>query len=123
MLFDLAAINHAACQKMKTYKTTVYPSQHKLYELFCETLESRFDNKIKNGLKLGITETTEGIEIDVPGYYETFLYKIKIIGPEIHVSKSEHYIDDVNSLALEDLIDNIIVEYLGSGHIETVLQP
>jgi hypothetical protein len=109
---------------MKTYKTTVYPSQHELYELFAELINPRFKNKVKSGsLELLITNTSDGIEIGQPQYYDGYLYKVKISGNEVLVKKSEHYVDDVNSLALEDIIDNIIVEYLGVNHIETILLP
>ncbi len=108
---------------MKTYKTSVYPSQHELFELFKEHVPERFSDKIKKELQLTITETAEGIEIGIPEFYETYLYKIKVVGSEVHAAKSEHYIDDVNNLALEDIIDETIVDYLGVNHIETILQP
>jgi hypothetical protein len=108
---------------MKTYKTSVYPSQHELFELFSESVNPRFADKLKTDLSLLITETADGIEIGQPGFYETYLYKIKVVGSEVHVGKSEHYVDDVNSLALEDIIDDIITQYLGINYIETILQP
>jgi hypothetical protein len=108
---------------MKTYKTTVQPSLHKLYELFCETVNEKFADKTKSNVKLTITETDQSIEIGQPDFYKTYLYKIQINGSDVLVGKSEHYIDDIYCLALEDIIDNIIVEYLGINHIETILQP
>jgi flavorubredoxin len=108
---------------MKIYKTTVYPSQQDLYELLCASVDQKFADKVKSDIKLAITESDHGIEIGQPHIYETYLYMIKIKGSDVLVSKSEHYIDDIYSLALEDIIDSIIVEYLGVKHIETILQP
>ncbi|MBW4889178.1 hypothetical protein KXQ82_05600 [Mucilaginibacter sp. HMF5004] len=108
---------------MKTYKTNISPSQDELYRLFSTSLNAGLTDKIKSDIHLVITQTTDGIEIGQPDFYETYLYKITINGNDVLVGKSEHYIDDVNSLALEDLIDNIITGYLGINSIETILQP
>lgn len=85
-----------------------------------ELLNSRFNDKIQTDLELSIVEKEDGIEIGQPEFYETFLYKIDVVGNDVNVSKSEHYVDDVNSLALDGIINSIIHEYIGDDNIETI---
>jgi len=62
-----------------------------------------------------------GVEITQPEMYEDFLFRITIEGDqEIHVTKSEHYTDDVNVLTLEDILNNLFMEYPGRDNIEVI---
>lgn len=68
-----------------------------------------------------ITQTEGGtIEIGQPDFYESFLYKIVVNGSDIQLIKSEHYVDDVYNLALEDIVLSLIESYIGEENIETI---
>jgi len=68
-----------------------------------------------------ITQTADNtIEIGQPEYYESFLYKMIVTGSDIQLIKSEHYVDDVYNLALEDIVLSLIKSYLGEDNIEMI---
>jgi len=60
------------------------------------------------------------IEIGQPDFYDSFLYKMMINGSDIQLIKSEHYVDDVYNLALEDIVLSLIESYIGEEHIEAI---
>lgn len=50
------------------------------------------------------------IEISASGFYDGFLFRIEINGNELHITRSEHYVDDVNSLTVESILNEIFAE-------------
>jgi hypothetical protein len=105
---------------MKTYQTTISPSVHQLYEVLGAQLPAKFNSKMQPHTNLNIIENGNSIEIWLPEPYEDYLYKIDVNGPDISVSKSEHYTDDVNSLAMEDVLTDIILEFIGKKNVAVV---
>ena len=68
----------------------------RLNTLFREQRQVDFDLTIeKNG---------NAVEISQPEMYEGVLFKIEVKGSELHITRNEHYVDDVNSLALESIL-------------------
>lgn len=54
----------------------------------------------------------DAVQIAQPDMYEDFLFNIVIVNDnELHIIKSEHYTDDVNVLTLEDILNNLFMEY------------
>ncbi len=107
---------------MKVYKTTVQPSVQALYVALSKQLNPLFQDKIQKDVNLRVTHNENVIEIGQPDLYQTFLYQIVVDGADIRVIKSEHYVDDVYSLALDDLISGIIAGYVGPNNIEYIEQ-
>ncbi len=106
---------------MKTFKTQVYPSAQALHQYLTERLNPLFKNKIQKDITMHITRPGDNtIEIGQPDFYESFLYKIMINGSDIQLIKSEHYVDDVYNLALEDIVLSLIESYIGEENIETI---
>ncbi|WP_345950328.1 MULTISPECIES: hypothetical protein [unclassified Mucilaginibacter] len=65
--------------------------------------------------------TGNGVQIAQPDLYEDFLFKIEIVNDqELHVTKSEHYTDDVNVLTLEDILNNLFMDYPGRDNIDMI---
>lgn len=102
---------------MKSYQTNKTQSVHDLAVKLQAELPSAFDEKINTLAQLRIIEKGDLIEIWLPAPYEEYLYKININGSEVSVSKSEHYTDDVNSLALEDVLIATIIDFIGKENI------
>lgn len=68
-----------------------------------------------------VTQTEDNnIEIGQPDLYESFLYKLLVNGNDMQLIKSEHYVDDVYNLALEDIVLSLIESYIGEDNIETI---
>ena len=58
----------------------------------------------------------EGNVIDVsqPDLYGTdILYHIEMNGPDLHITRSEHYTDDVNSLTVESILNELFQDASG----------
>jgi hypothetical protein len=88
--------------------------QQKLNPLFKEQRQTEicFTSQEKNG----------AIEISQPEIYEGFLYRIEIKGEELHITRSEHYVDDVNSLTVESILNELIAELAADGQVTFVLE-
>jgi hypothetical protein len=86
----------------------------KLNQLFHQQKQSdiNFLNEIKDG----------AVEISYPQLYEGFLFRIEIEGSELHITRSEHYVDDVNSLTVESILNTLFEELSGDKGITFVLE-
>lgn len=88
--------------------------QEKLNPLFKEQrqTEMNFITAFKNG----------AVEVSQPDIYEGFLYRIEIVGNELHITRSEHYVDDVNSVTVESILNILFEELAGDGGVALVLE-
>ncbi|OCX53126.1 hypothetical protein BEL04_02085 [Mucilaginibacter sp. PPCGB 2223] len=106
---------------MKAFKTNKYLSARHLQGYLNEHLNDLFKAKIQKDIAMQITLTGEHtIEIGQPQFYDSFLYKMIVKGDELQLIKSEHYVDDVYNLALEDIVLNLIESYIGQENIVSV---
>jgi hypothetical protein len=62
------------------------------------------------------------IEISQPELYEGFLFRIEIKGTALHITRSEHYVDDVNSLTVESILNGLFEEISADGEVTLVLE-
>jgi hypothetical protein len=106
---------------MKTYQTNKIQSVHLLCSKLQAELPLKFDGKMAMLTRMSIKQTDHTIEIGLPAPYTDYLYKVHIDGTDIEVSKSEHYTDDVNSLAMEDVLTDTIIEFVGKENIENLV--
>jgi hypothetical protein len=88
--------------------------QQKLNPLFKEQRQTEiyFIAENKNGV----------IEISHPALYEGFLFRIEIKGHELWITRSEHYVDDINSLTVESILNTLFEELAGDKGITFVLE-
>ncbi len=73
--------------------------QNKLNPLFKE--QRQVDNVLQ------IFKADETVTVTMPELYEGHLFEIAVNGSELWISRNEHYVDDVNSLALESILNNL----------------
>jgi len=64
----------------------------------------------------------EGVEISQPEVYEGFLFRIEPHGADLWITRSEHYVDDVNSLALESVLNQLFEDMSGNRGVEIALE-
>jgi chromatin segregation and condensation protein Rec8/ScpA/Scc1 (kleisin family) len=70
-----------------------------------------------------VSENKDGaIEISQPDIYEGFLFRIEIKGNELQITRSEHYVDDVNSLTVESILNEIFADLAEDGKVTLVLE-
>ena len=88
--------------------------QQKLNPLFHQQRQSDINFVIEN--KDGL------VEISQPEIYEGFLFRIEIKGTKLIITRSEHYVDDVNSLTAESILNSLFEELAGDEGITFVLE-
>lgn len=86
-----------------------------------QKLNPAFERHRRMAMNFEIVQNDDTIEILKPDLYEGFLFRIEIInGTELHVTKSEHYTDDVNELTLEEILNELFFEYPGRDNIDYI---
>jgi hypothetical protein len=77
-------------------------------------LNPLFREQRKSNLSFTIEKTNDAIEISQPELYEDdVLFKIEIKGSELWITRSEHYVDDVNSLTIESILNDLFGDTSG----------
>ena len=51
--------------------------------------------------------SADAVEIAIPQLYEGALFQIAINGEELWITRNEHYVDDVNSLTIESILNSL----------------
>ncbi len=92
--------NRIATDELLTYL------QQKLNPLFKE--QRQVDNVLQ------IFKADETVTITMPELYEGPLFEIAVNGGELWITRNEHYVDDVNSLAIESIL-NTLFDDLSEG--------
>jgi hypothetical protein len=93
-----------------------------LYNIIREKLSPLFKEQRKTEIIFVIEDKGEYIEISQPELYEGFLFRIEIIGRQLHITRSEHYVDDVNSLTVESILYTLIDDLSGERQASMVIE-
>jgi hypothetical protein len=88
--------------------------QQNLNPLFHKQRDSNIDFLIEN--------KGDTIEISQPGVYDGILFSIAINADELWITRSEHYVDDVNSLTLESILNSLFENISGNKGTDLVLE-
>ena len=56
---------------------------------------------------LQIFKADDAVNIAMPELYEGALFQIAVNGSELWITRNEHYVDDVNSLAIESILNSL----------------
>ncbi|MEO6499322.1 MAG: hypothetical protein ABIN95_09925 [Mucilaginibacter sp.] len=85
-----------------------------LYNYLQANLNPLFRAQRQSDINFDIIKNGDMIEISQPQYYDGFLFRLQAEGNRLAVTKSEHYVDDVNVLTLESILDGLFVAHLGT---------
>ncbi|MFD1257184.1 hypothetical protein ACFQ3S_10280 [Mucilaginibacter terrae] len=103
---------------MKIIQTKVPVNANELKNFLEEKLSPLFKEQRQADIDFVFTQTPGGVQITQPDLYEDFLFQIDVVtDTELHVTKSEHYTDDVNVLTLENIINNLFMDYPGRNNV------
>lgn len=83
-------------------------------------LNKRFHEQNDSQIDFTVLSHNGVVEITQPEKYGT-LFTIEIVGQELHITRSEHYTDDVNSLTVESILYEIIGD-IGDGAVDMVIE-
>jgi len=78
-----------------------------------QNLNRLFKEQRGTDINLTIKQVDEAVEISQPDMYEGFLFSIVINGHELWITRSEHYVDDVNSLTIESILNELFEDLSG----------
>jgi len=62
------------------------------------------------------------VEVSQPDLYEGFLFRIEIKGTQLLITRSADYIDDVNALTVESILNALFAELAGKSGVTFVLE-
>ncbi len=90
-------------------------------------LEQNLNSVFREHRKSDITFTIKRlgddmIEVSEPGLYEGFLFRIQIKGTELWITRSEHYVDDVNCLTVESILNDLFNDLSDKQGTDLILE-
>lgn len=107
---------------MKIINIHRHTNTDELFAILQEKLNPLFQLQKQSDLTFYIENTGNFIEISEPNIYEGFLFRIEINGSELCITRSEHYVDDVNSLTLESVLNTLFEELSGDKGVSLTLE-
>lgn len=78
-----------------------------------ENLDPIFNQRRNSDIHFKVTGEGDVIEILQPALYDGVLFRIEVKGSELWITRSEHYVDDVNSLTVESVLNDIFNDVAG----------
>lgn len=105
---------------MKIIKTTGSIPLGELHNFLEEEINPEFQKRRQVGLAFSFREMEEGVELYNSDLYDNYLFRIEQHENALHILKSEHYTDDVNVLTLEDILNDLLTEFLGRRNIRFI---
>lgn len=78
-----------------------------LYNYIEERLNPIFQKQKQSDISFTISNTPAGIEITEPDLYEGVLFTIAVQDDELWITRSEHYVDDINSITVESILNSL----------------
>ena len=85
-----------------------------------QKLNPLFQEQRQSDIKLLVERAGDAIEISEPDLYGGFLFRIEIVGKELWITRSEHYVDDVNSLTIESILNDLFEDLSGKQGTDLV---
>jgi hypothetical protein len=92
--------------KIVTLHTRIKPDE--LFEHINQRLNPLFKEQRQMDIDFVFERSGDAVEISQPELYPgDILYRIEISGMDLNITRSEHYVDDVNSLTVESILNNL----------------
>ena len=93
-----------------------------LFSHLQQRLNPLFKEQRQTDIDLQIFQADDAVEIAIPQLYKGALFQIAINGTELWITRSEHYVDDVNSLAIESILNQLFEELSNGNGTDLVLE-
>ncbi|WP_121812817.1 hypothetical protein [Mucilaginibacter kameinonensis] len=87
---------------------------NQLYLLLHEKLNPLFQEQRQSDLNFTVERKGEEVTISLPAVYDGVLFSIVINGHELWITRNEHYVDDVNSLTIESILNDLFGKVAGN---------
>jgi hypothetical protein len=86
---------------------------HELFNILQHKLNQLFHERRQVELHFTISGQNDVIGISQPDLYDGVLFKLEIVGHKLHITRNEHYVDDVNSLTIESILNDLFADVAG----------
>jgi hypothetical protein len=94
-----------------------------LFDHIKQQLNPLFRECRKIDLNFSAERSGDVIDITQPDLYPgDILYHIEVKGSELHITRSEHYVDDVNSLTVESILNDLFKDVSGKQGTDLILE-
>lgn len=93
-----------------------------LYALLHEKLNLQFQQQRESDISFIIENAGTFVEINQPALYEGYLFRIAIQETKLLIMRRADYIDDVNVLTIESVLNGLFEELAGDIGITFVLE-
>lgn len=97
-------------------------TNNQLLTLLQQKLNPMFQQQRQIDMSFKMENAGSFIEIHQPEFYEGFLFRIEPKGAELQITRSEHYVDDVNSLTLESILNSLFEDLAGDKGVSLTLE-
>lgn len=95
-------------------------NQNELFQHILEKLNPLFQKQRQSNISFIITNTPDGIQIKQPELYDGVLFNIAVHHDQLHITRNENYVDDVNSITLESILNTIFKDESGARGTDLV---
>jgi ferredoxin-fold anticodon binding domain-containing protein len=85
-----------------------------------QKLNAVFQEQRQTDIVLQIFKVDDAVDISIPELYEGALFQIVVNGSELWITRNEHYVDDVNSLAIESILHQLFDDLSGGEGTDLV---
>jgi hypothetical protein len=92
----------------------------RLYNHLKQNVNPLFKKMRQEEMNFEISKVGKVIEIAEREVYHGILYHIEVKDDQLHITRNEHYTDDVNSLTLESVLNNLFKELSGDKGTDLV---
>ena len=94
-----------------------------LYNHLQQNLNTLFHKQRQDSnINFVIENKGDTIEISEQEIYDAVLFSITVKNTQLHITRSEHYVDDVNSLTVESILNSLFENVSGKGGTDLVLE-
>ncbi|WP_184550527.1 hypothetical protein [Mucilaginibacter sp. FT3.2] len=93
---------------------------HELFNILQHKLNPLFEERRQSDIKFTVSGKDDVLEISQPDLYEGVLFSLEVVGHELHITRNEHYVDDVNSLTIESILNDLFADVAGKHGTDLV---
>jgi len=90
---------------------------HQLAQTLQLKLNPLFREARLTDIEFDVVENGDAIEITQTKLYEGYLFRLTAKGKQLHVAKSENYVDDVNQLTLQSILETLQMDSMAGADI------
>jgi len=94
---------------------------NELYDLISQKLNPLFHEQKHSDINFTVENNNGAIEILQPELYgDDILFHIEADGRDLNITRSEHYVDDINSITVESILNFLFEDVAGESGVSLV---